>query len=104
MVPSVRGEIEITDLNLKYLAANQLYVERLSRGFTWLDTGTYESLLKAGNFVQTIEMRQGLKIACLEEIAFIRGFIDEAQLERIASQSTDDLRTYFNEVLAQGRN
>ena len=78
--PSPRGELEITDLNRKYLEQGRLRVELLGRGFAWLDTGTHESLLQASNFVQTIEERQGLKIACLEEIAFHAGWIDRARL------------------------
>ncbi len=78
--PSPRGEFEITDVNRVYLEAGRLRVQRLGRGIAWLDTGTYESLLQAGSFVQTIEARQGLRIACLEEIAFRQGFIDRDRL------------------------
>ncbi len=78
--PSVRGELEITDLNLVYLRQNRLQVKLLGRGMAWLDTGTYQSLLQAGNFVETIQARQGLKIACLEEIAFRRGYLTREQL------------------------
>ncbi|TBU96519.1 glucose-1-phosphate thymidylyltransferase [Stutzerimonas kirkiae] len=78
--PSPRGELEITDVNNAYLARGDLHVERFGRGFAWLDTGTHDSLLEASQYVQTIEHRQGLKVACLEEIAYQNGWIDHAQL------------------------
>ncbi len=78
--PSARGELEITDLQLRYLSTGSLHVERLGRGFAWLDTGTFESLIDAASFVQTLETRQGMKVACLEEIAFRQGFIDRGQV------------------------
>jgi glucose-1-phosphate thymidylyltransferase len=82
--PSARGELEITDVNREYLSRGKLRVEKMRRGFAWLDTGTHETLLAAASFVQTIQARQGLKIACVEEIAFRMGYIDAAQVERLA--------------------
>jgi len=82
--PSPRGELEITDVNKVYLARQQLGVEVMGRGMAWLDTGTHESLLEASHYIETIERRQGLKIACPEEIAYRSGFIDDAQVERLA--------------------
>jgi glucose-1-phosphate thymidylyltransferase len=82
--PSARGELEITDLNRRYLEAGRLRVETLGRGHAWLDTGTHDSLLQAANFIATVEQRQGLKIACVEEVAYRMGFIDAAQVEQLA--------------------
>jgi glucose-1-phosphate thymidylyltransferase len=84
LVPSARGELEITDLNRLYLEDGSLCVERLGRGYAWLDTGTHESLQQAANFIETVESRQGLKVACPEEIAFMQGWIDEDQVRRLA--------------------
>ena len=82
--PSNRGELEITDLNLKYLNQGNLYVEMMDRGYAWLDTGTHDSLLEAGQFIATIENRQGLKVACPEEVAFKKKWISEKDLENLA--------------------
>ena len=82
--PSARGELEITDVNQKYLELDELRVEKMRRGYAWLDTGTHESLLQAGSFVHTIQTRQGLKISCIEEIAYRMNYIDSNQLEKLA--------------------
>ena len=88
--PSGRGELEITDVNLHYLQAGQLTVTPLGRGFAWLDTGTADSLLASSQFVQTLEQRQGMKIACLEEIAWLKGFITRGEFARLADQAGDN--------------
>ena len=82
--PSARGELEITDINLAYLKSGELYVQSLGRGIAWLDTGTHQSLLEAANFIQVLEERQGLKVACVEEIAFRLGYIDAQAVQRLA--------------------
>jgi len=99
--PSPRGELEITDVNREYLARGQLRVEVFSRGFAWLDTGTHESLLQAANFVETIEQRQGLKIACLEEIALLKGFITADGFRELASRQNNDYGRYLLELLTR---
>lgn len=101
--PSPRGELEITDLNLLYLSEGSLAVERLGRGYAWLDAGTPASLLQAGTFVNTIEERQGLKIACLEEIAYRMGFIDRGQLADLAkTYRATTLGPYLDEIVRTG--
>ncbi len=97
--PSPRGELEITDVNRQYLQQQQLHVQTFSRGFAWLDTGTHESLLQAANFIETIELRQGLKVACLEEIAYVKGFISAEQLARLAAQYKNEYGRYLSELL-----
>jgi glucose-1-phosphate thymidylyltransferase len=101
--PSARGELEITDLNLVYLKQKELHVKLLGRGMAWLDTGTQTSLLEAGNYIATIEHRQGLKIACLEEVAFRMGFITESELERIVDGlPKGEYQEYLRLVCAEG--
>jgi glucose-1-phosphate thymidylyltransferase len=99
--PSPRGELEITDVNREYLARGQLRVERFSRGFAWLDTGTTESLIQAANFVETIELRQGLKVACIEEIAYRMGYISARQLEDLARGLPNDYGRYLKDLLRE---
>ena len=101
--PSARGEYEITDLNKEYLKRGQLKVKKLGRGVAWLDTGTPQSLLSASQFVETIESRQGLKIACLEEIAFFKGFIDQKQLIAAAERCSQSDYGKYLVRLAQGK-
>ena len=97
--PSERGELEITDVNRVYQSRGELRVEVFSRGFAWLDTGTTESLIQAANYVETIESRQGLKIACPEEIAYRMGFITSEQVERLADKIPNDYGNYLREVI-----
>ena len=96
--PSPRGELEITDVNRVYMERESLTVELFSRGFAWLDTGTRDSLLDAGNFVAAVEKRQGLKIACLEEIAYANGFIDQQQLSDAAAALKNDYGQYLQKI------
>ncbi len=102
--PSGRGELEITDINRMYLERGELRVLRFSRGIAWLDMGTHRSLLEAGNFIEAIESRQGLKIGCVEEVAFHMGYIDAAQLEQIVQEIPESqYREYLHRVLAEAR-
>jgi len=102
--PSPRGELEITDLNRKYLQAGRLSVERLGRGYAWFDTGTPDALLEAAQFVQAVFHRQATKIACLEEIAWRHNFIDDSQLERLANRmKNSEYGKYLLDVLREGK-
>ncbi len=102
--PSHRGELEITDLNRRYLDDGSLTLERLGRGYAWLDTGTHESLQQAASFIETIEARQGLKVACPEEIAFIKGWIDAAQVMRLAEPlRKSGYGEYLLQLIERGR-
>jgi len=101
--PSWRGELEITDVNQRYLAAGRLYVERLGRGFAWLDTGTFSALLDAANFVATLQRRQGLQIACLEEIGFRKGWLTVEDLKRRARElSNSEYGAYLEQLATAG--
>lgn len=100
MKPSARGELEITDVNLEYLKRGELQVEKLGRGIAWLDTGTHNSLLEASHFIGTLEARQGLKIACLEEISYRNGFIDKEQFKKVIEATPNSsYRDYLQMVL-----
>jgi glucose-1-phosphate thymidylyltransferase len=102
VTPSKRGELEITSVNQQYLEQNKLKVKLLGRGYAWFDTGTHQSLLDASNFINTIEKRQGLKVSCLEEIAFKQGFINREQLLEIAkSFKENDYGNYLNRILEE---
>ncbi len=100
--PSPRGELEITDLNVEYLKRGELKVELLGRGIAWLDTGTPQSMLEASNYISTIERQQSLKVACIEEIAFNRGFIDAAQFAKVIAETrSPDYRAYLELVASE---
>ncbi len=102
--PSPRGELEITDINRVYLEQGQLDVQLMRRGYAWLDTGTHDSMLEAGQFIQTLEKRQGLKVACPEEIAWRQGWIDNAQLEKLAAPlAKTGYGQYLRQLLSEGR-
>ncbi|HEY7117264.1 MAG TPA: glucose-1-phosphate thymidylyltransferase RfbA [Tepidisphaeraceae bacterium] len=102
--PSARGELEITDVNRAYLTQGKLRVQPMGRGIAWLDTGTYASLLSSSQFVQTLEERQGLKVACIEEIAFARNFIDAAQFQKLVDQAgKSDYGKYLQRILHEAR-
>jgi glucose-1-phosphate thymidylyltransferase len=99
--PSARGQLEITDLNLEYLRRRRLKLIKLSRGIAWLDTGTPDSLLETSQYVATIERRQGLKVACIEEVAYRMGYIDSAQVNRAAENYVGDYRSYLKSVASE---
>ena len=100
MTPSARGELEITDVNLEYLRRGELKVELFGRGFAWLDTGTHDALQQASSYVQAIQERQGLKISCIDEIAYRLGYIDKEQLKSLASDLTkNDYGRYLLEII-----
>jgi glucose-1-phosphate thymidylyltransferase len=99
LTPSARGEFEITDVNRAYLHQGQLHVELLGRGFAWLDTGTHEALQQASSFIQIVEQRQGLKVACPEEVAFRKGYIDADQVLGLAAMYRNDYGEYLRRVV-----
>ncbi len=101
--PSARGELEITDVNKVYLERKKLRVEKMRRGYAWLDTGTHESLMQAASFVQTIQARQGLKVSCIEEIAYRMGYIDEEQVLRLAEPLAKNEYGQYLQRMVQGR-
>lgn len=104
VVPSARGELEITSVNQAYLEASNLKVSLMGRGFAWLDTGTHDSLMEAGQFIETIEKRQGLKVACIEEIAYYMKYIDLAQLEKLAKPlAKSDYGQYLMNIVAANK-
>jgi glucose-1-phosphate thymidylyltransferase len=101
--PSPRGELEITDLNRRYLEDGSLHLEQLGRGYAWLDTGTHESLMEAGNYIETIENRQGLKVCCPEEVAYFNGWIDAEQVKRLAAPlAKTGYGQYLQHLIEQG--
>ena len=104
MQPSARGELEITDVNREYMQRGKLHVQNLGRGFAWLDTGTPESLLQAASFIETIEVRQGLKIACIEEIAFRKKFISAQQLAILADEVRGGYQDYLRDLVSSSGN
>ena len=97
--PSARGELEITSVNNEYLNRNKLNVQLMGRGYAWLDTGTHESLLEASSFIETIERRQGLKVACLEEIAYYKKFINKEQLTKLANEYKNNYKNYLLKLI-----
>ncbi|MCP3926857.1 MAG: glucose-1-phosphate thymidylyltransferase RfbA [Desulfobacterales bacterium] len=97
--PSERGELEITDVNREYLKLNDLYVEKLGRGTAWLDTGTHESLMQASSFIEAIENRQGLKVACIEEIAYQMGYINKENIEQLALSIKNEYGQYLMNLI-----
>lgn len=103
MKPSARGELEITDVNVEYLRRGELMVEKLERGIAWLDTGTHLSLLEASHFIGTLEARQGLKIACLEEVAYRKGYLDRSEFEKVVEETPkSSYREYLEMILNDG--